>query len=455
MKAALYLRQSLDRDGRGVAVERQRQDCAALCEARGWEAVEYVDNSISASTGKSRPAYARMLADIETGEIQAVVCWDLDRLHRRPIELEHFIELADRCKLALATVTGDVDLGTDNGRLFARIKGSVARAEVERKGQRQRRAALQRAQDGLPWSAHRPFGFQDDKITHDPAEAEIVRGMYSDLIAGVSQHQIARDLNARGIKTGSGSEWVQPTVRLLLQNPRNAGIRAYKGEEVGKAVWEPIVSEETYRVARQRMSGKSLGGTRKHLLVGVAKCGVCGAGMITGYLPGKVRTYACTSGKHVARNAERVELQVTETILQVLESTPWPELVADKGAEKYSELSAEADTLRRRLDALAENFADGDLTASQLRTATARLQDRIEQTERAMVRRGSADVFAPLAKYGTGETGALRAGWERLSIPRRRSIIGTLANVVIMPAGNRRNPEPESIQVTPKEDFTE
>src|SRR3954453_17340054 len=67
VRAAVYLRQSLDRDGSGLAVARQRQDCLKLCAERGWEPVEYVDNDTSASNGKVRPAYTRMLADVAAG----------------------------------------------------------------------------------------------------------------------------------------------------------------------------------------------------------------------------------------------------------------------------------------------------------------------------------------------------------------------------------------------------
>src|ERR1700756_936078 len=120
MRAAVYLRQSMDRNGDELAISRQREDCLKLCRSRDWAAAEYVDNDTSATNGKSRPSYQRMLTDITAGRIDAVVAWDLDRLHRRPIELEHFMQLADTKRLALATVTGDVDLSTDNGRLFAR-----------------------------------------------------------------------------------------------------------------------------------------------------------------------------------------------------------------------------------------------------------------------------------------------------------------------------------------------
>ena len=148
MKTAVYLRQSLDRDQNALAIDRQREACLGLCQRRGWtDAVEYVDNDTSASVGR-RPHYEQMLADIESGAIGAVVVWHLDRLHRRPIELEQFMDLAKRRGLSLATVTGDVDLSTDDGQFMARVMAAVARKETDRKSARQKAANQQRAKAG-------------------------------------------------------------------------------------------------------------------------------------------------------------------------------------------------------------------------------------------------------------------------------------------------------------------
>ena len=145
-KTALYLRQSYAPNGDILAITRQREDVTRLCRARGWlDTAEYVDNDFSATNGKPRPAYQQMLDDIRTGKVTSVAVWDLDRLYRQPRELEDLIDLADEKGLLLATVTGDADLSTDNGRLYARIKGAVGKSEVERKSARQpRRQALAR-----------------------------------------------------------------------------------------------------------------------------------------------------------------------------------------------------------------------------------------------------------------------------------------------------------------------
>ena len=249
MRAAVYLRQSKDHNGTGLAVARQREDCLKLCATRGWTVAEYLDNDISAYSGVRRPSYERMLADIRAGQLDAVVAWDLDRLHRRPIELESFMELADQHRLALATVSGDTDLSTDNGRLFARIKGAVARAESDRKSARQKRQALQAAQLGKPQMGPRPFGYEPDMITVRESEARALRAAYMSVLAGGTLVGIGRDLAAAGFGASSGKPYHHATLRTILQNPRNAGLRAHRGEIIGPAQWPAIVDEDTYRAA--------------------------------------------------------------------------------------------------------------------------------------------------------------------------------------------------------------
>ena len=91
-----------------------------------------------------------MVQDYEVGLLDAIVVYDLGRLTRQPRELEDWIDRAESRGLLLVTANGDADLATDGGRMYARIKASVARGEVERESARQSHAQLQRAQQGRP-----------------------------------------------------------------------------------------------------------------------------------------------------------------------------------------------------------------------------------------------------------------------------------------------------------------
>ncbi len=66
--AAVYVRISQDRGGAGLGVDRQENECRALAERLGWRVIEvFGDNDLSAFSGRRRPAYERMLHDIEAG----------------------------------------------------------------------------------------------------------------------------------------------------------------------------------------------------------------------------------------------------------------------------------------------------------------------------------------------------------------------------------------------------
>jgi len=432
MRVAVYLRQSLDAEQSGLAVARQRDDCLALCAERGWEPVEYVDNSVSASKAKiPRPAYTRMVADIAAGKICGVVAWDLDRLHRRPVELETFIDLADKHGLSLATVGGDADLSTDGGRLFARIKGAVSRAEIERKSARQKRAGLQRATMGKAVSSVRPFGFAADNVSHDEREAEVLRRAYAEFNSGATLASIAREWNTAGILTNRGNQWRGHTMRQVLRNPRNAGIRSYKGEVVGAASWAPIVDETTYRTAQARLSDptRRMGAHSGHvdsLLSGIALCGVCGDGttMRAGGRSKGDRVYKCNRLPHLSRSRPRVDALVEGVIVGVL-SRDADRLAHDETRPDYAALQAEVADYRSRLDLAASDMADDVITRAQFHTLTERLRARLSAAETKMIHTDRAALLDGVTGFDAAAT------WAALPLHRKRALIDLLAVVTI------------------------
>lgn len=473
MNAAVYLRISSDPSGQALGVARQRDDCADLCTAKGWMPVEYVDNDVSASSSKKRPAYERMLTDIRDGRIGAVVAWDLDRLHRRPIELEAFMALADEHHLALATVSGDVDLSTAQGRLVARLKGSVAAHEIEHKKARQRRAAQQKAARGEPqWrnafgyvlGEHKPEcppACKDHHHRLDPVTAPLVERAYAAVLAGSSISDIAREWNAAGAYGLTGRPWTPSTVSLFLRKPRNAGLRAHNGEVVGAGTWPPLVDEETWRVAQSVLDapGRAPGRktVRKHLLTGVMRCGKPGCG---GYLSGQwvmqptggqsgrpkagaVKepsgqmahsiTYGCKSCRGVSIRAEHVEPMVYAAVAERLAR---PDAVDLLKAELHD--TAEAEALRReratllgRLDEIADERADGDLTGPQARRATERITEKLTAVERRQQDQERLRVFDGIP-LGTPE---VAAAVGRLSPDRLRAVIDVLVVFEVAPVG--------------------
>jgi DNA invertase Pin-like site-specific DNA recombinase len=461
MRAAVYLRISEDRTGEQVKVARQREDCEKLCAEKGWTPVEYVDNDTSATNGKARPAYQRMLADIEAGAVGAVVAWDLDRLHRRPIELEAFMAVADGHRTALATVSGDVDLSTAQGRLVARLKGSVAAHEGEHRRARQVRAFEQMAHGGKPnWSE--AFGYQRTpagQTVPDPVTGPLVKQAYADILAGASLNDVCRGWNTAEAFTATGKPWTAEILSKFLRKPRNAGLRTYRDNRhgptnrdavVGKGAWPPLVDESTFWAAQavldapERRPGRKA--VRRHLLTGVALCGKCGNPLCASWHRDGRIIYVCKKCHGISILSDNL-LPIVYAV--VAGRLAMPDAIDLLKAEQHDTLEAEQLRVERaallaELDNIGVERADGLLTGKQAKIATDRIGDKLKTIEARQHDQEKLRVFdgLPLGKP------ELANALASLSPDRFRAVLDVLATITVAPVGKSGKIfNPERVQV--------
>ncbi|MGH3476718.1 MAG: recombinase family protein [Nocardioidaceae bacterium] len=446
MRAIIHLRQSLDRDGTGAAVERQREDCERLCAERGWDVVQVVNENDTSATNGDREKFAAMLAAIENGEADVIVAWHVDRLTRKLTELEALIELAERTGVRIATVTGDVDLSTDAGRLVGRILASVARGEIERKSARQKRAAVQAAEQGRLPGGPPPFGWRKDG-THDPVQADHLRDAYRQILAGATLKGIALDWNRRGIESSPGrTAWNHTTLRRRLLDPRNAALRALNGVVVGEGDWQPIVDTDTYEAVKARLTAASrrttTGHARLYLLPGLALCGLCGVKVITGRSGRGTRTYACPT-RHMARVADPVDDYVSRVVIARLSRPDAIELLRRDDAPDRDALTERAAVLRQRLDDIATALAEGVLMLDGARRESKRLRAELDEVEARLHEPTRAAVLMEMV-----EADDPARMWDALDLGRRRAVIDTLMIVTLHPTGRgTRTFRPESVGI--------
>ncbi len=452
----IYVRISEDRTGREAGVTRQREDCERRARERGWQVVAVEsDNDQSAYRGRRRPGFEALLSRVKSGGADVVVAWSLDRLQRNRRDELQLYELCRDRNAAISLINGpDLDFTTATGRWIADQLGGIARFEVELKSDRQQRANAQAAADGRRVGGRRPFGYEPDGVTVREDEARAVREGYAALLAGVPLAQIARTWNADGFtpgqprRDGTPSSWRGDNVRAVLRNPRYAGKRAHKGGIVSEAVWAPLVEESTWQAARALLDapGRRSGPTSaRALLTGLARCGVCGATVHAGGAHRGVRGYRCSGAfGHISRRAEPVDDYVSRVMVARLSQPDARDLTHDQQHPDLDALRREAIALRARMDSLAVDFADGALTASQLRAATERLQVKLRDAEAQMADAGRADVLSPLL-----DGGDVRAAWDALDTARQRAVIDTIAEVAIYsPGRGTRTFRPETVAIT-------
>lgn len=438
--AAIYCRISLDRTAEALGVARQEADCRAFIDRRGWTLHDvYVDNDTSAYGGKTRPAYRRLLADLTAGTVDAVVVWHLDRLTRTPAELEQFFDLADKAGVRhLHSVTGDVDLGSDDARFLARILGAAARKESDDKSRRLRRKHRELAERGIPVGGTRPFGYEPDKVTVRESEAALIREAADALVAGESLRSVAMRWNVEGVQASRGGRWGQTSLRRVLLSARVVGKRSLHGQVIADGTWPAILDEVTQArlraVVDDRARSHRGGFGPAHLLTGLLRCGRCGASMMSqsqGQTHPHRRSYCCPAAPSkrgcggIRIVAEPTEDVVVSRMLGHLSDISTAEPV---GSVDDTALVAEIADLETRKAALAADFyVRGDLTDRvQFQAASAALERRVSDAQKAlaaMVHRRAAETLA-------ADAGTVAAGWETMELSARRDLLAQVIDRV-------------------------
>jgi site-specific DNA recombinase len=448
-RAAVYTRISKDTEARALGVARQEAECRQLVEQLGWDVAEvHSDNDISAFSGRRRPGYEAMLESLKAGRITAVVAWHQDRLQRSPRELEGFIDAVEAAGAKVATVrAGNLDLSTASGRMTARVVGAVARHESEQKSERQLSKARELALAGkVGGGGVRPYGYNDDRITVRAEEAEVVRRIVAELLAGATMRGVTMRLNRDGIATVTGTLWRIHVVRNLVTSPRIAGLREHRGEIVGQAEWPAIVDRADWESLRRRRDDaaalRQTRPARRYLLTGgIARCGLCGAKLVARPNGDGRRSIVCAGrdsdfdgcGK-IRSLAEPLEAWVAAQIFRYMADSDLADEIAAVDAAPTGDVD-ELAGVEERLDQLAVDWADGVVDRRSWMTARSRLEARAAALRSAMATTSRARALAGIPADGT-----LEAIWPDLDIDQRRAIVTALIDRVdVGPAVAGRN----------------
>jgi DNA invertase Pin-like site-specific DNA recombinase len=443
--AAIYCRMSEDREGGGLGVDRQREDCEQLAAQLGLTVVRvYADNDLSAYSGKTRPDYQHMLEALRAGAYGTVLAWHTDRLHRSPTELEEYIDVCEPRGVQTRTVkAGTLDLTTATGRMIARQLGVQARYEVERMIERQRRARDQKVQRGEWSGGPRPYGWEADGVTPVASEIAVIRDVAEAILAGASVRSIAADLNARGLRTSTGAEWDGGNLVRMLKRSRNAGILQHRGEEAGPAAWKAALDEPTWRSLRAVLDDPSriptASNVRKHLGSGLYLCGVCGEGLTSfSKGEGKPAKYKCRKNNCVLRDLVLLDKWVKAYLLRRLKRPDAAEFFTARQEESTVDVRAAQEDLRAardNLDQLAAAFGAGEIDMQEWRVARESARVRKAKAEAVLA---SAVTVNPLAGLLAAED--VEAAWGAMDLSKQRAAVDFAMVVRVFPAKVGRQP---------------
>jgi site-specific DNA recombinase len=427
--AGIHARRSLNRaDEQSASVRRQIAAGRQLAESLGADVAKVWDEDDTSAFKKRivelpdgrrvkrnvRPEWQDMLRALYAGEIDILIEYDLDRAMREPRDLEDLIEVVEMTGRRVESVTGSLKLRNDSEITMARFNVAMANKSSRDTARRVRDAALDRARQGLNHGGRRCYGYTVDGMSVVPAEAREITAAFDKFVNGTPLGALCRDLNERDIKTVSGKGWAPGTLRGLMLAPRLAGLASHKGEVLGKALWPAIIPEPRWREAvallRDPARRTSTGNKASYLLVGIALCGVCGRGIVSGGKKrekngGERHMYRCRTplgrgGGCVGRRQDWVDAYVTERVFERLCRDDAEELLTDEEHPDFAALDEERKDIRGQLDDVAISFARRAIDSRQLEIITKELN----------VCRGTRDCAQPRTDERAQIAGGLGAG---------------------------------------------
>ena len=181
--------------------------------------------------------------------------------------------------------------------------------------------------------------------------------------------------------------WRRSQLHRMLSNPAYAGLRVHQGEIVGKGEWPPIVDLDDWRRVQARLAEPERRAPRRtaagpvNLLTWIARCGVCGAGLVGGQgIVADASTSRRAAGFHVARDMNHLDHYVTAIVLERLARAGCS--LDDSPSEDVLTARREADEMRLRLKGAADEYVAGRLSAATLSRVEAQLAAAIADAER-------------------------------------------------------------------------
>ena len=318
IKVYTYKRVSTAMQIDGYSLDAQRARMKAYADFNDYEIVgEYEDAGKSGKSIEGRLQFRQMMEDVKSGKdnISYVLVFKLSRFGRNAADVLSTLQVMQDFGVNLICVEDGIDSSKDAGKLMISVLSAVAEIERENIRVQTMEGRIQKAREGKWNGGFAPYGYQlvNGKLEINEEEAVAIRIIYDQYVnTDIGSNGISKYLENHGIRkiqrqNGKNPLFDAHLVRLILKNPVYCGKIAYGRRKTEKVhgtrneyhlveqdnfllvdgLHEAIISEEVWNAAQAKLiaqakkyehvnKGKN---ERTHLLSGIVKCPVCGAGM--------------------------------------------------------------------------------------------------------------------------------------------------------------------------------
>ena len=394
MKAVIYARFSSDKQNE-ASIEGQLRECMQYAEFNGIQVIgNYIDRAMSAKTDH-RPEFQHMIKDSYKNLFDVVLVWKLDRFARNRYDSAYYKNILKKNGVRLVSIKESISQGADGILLEAILEGYAEYYSAEL-SEKVKRGMTENALKAKANGVRAPFGYyidNDDKYQIDESIAPVVKEIYSLYLEGKRVKDIAKLMNARGIKN-RGYEMNYNSVFRILTNRKYIG--EYKfGDIILPDAMPAIIDVDTFNEVQRRLKNNKKAPAMHrseddYLLTTKIFCGKCGAMMTgeigTSHTQAKYRYYKCNHAKKrkcdkKAVKKDWIEDLVIEEILTLISNDEVVNELSDRIYEMQAEESAAVTVVKnqlteveRKLNNLAEAIAQGVFSST-----TKKLLDELEE----------------------------------------------------------------------------
>ena len=409
LKCYTYIRVSTSMQVEGYSLEAQKERLNKFADFQGIEVVrEYCDAGKSGKNITGRPEFTQMLNDVaeDRDGVDFILVFKLSRFGRNAADVLNSLQYIQDFGVNLICVEDGIDSSKDSGKLTITVLSAVAEIERENILVQTMEGRKQKAREGKWNGGQAPFGYildsKNSTLIVNSEEAEIVRIIFSKYInEGMGADSICDYLNQHGytkkkLKKNELNYFARSFIMKILDNPVYVGKIAYgrimtekvKGSRdeykrvraddymVIDGKHEAIIDQETWEATRLRRKetgikwDKTHSLDHEHILSGLIKCPICGAGLVGTLRRRKNKKsgeykddfyYKCLHRKKIDEthfcnfrlvlSQDEINHQVEEIILDMVANPDFKDYMVRKIDEKVdvSSLEAEREQVREQL----------------------------------------------------------------------------------------------------------
>ena len=301
MRVGLYPRVSGHEQEDNYSIPDQIDRMKKYCESRDWMVYKIYTDSGYSGSNMDRPGLQDMIRDVESGKLDMVLVYKLDRLSRSQKETLFLIEdVFQKNNVAFTSITENFDTSTPFGMAMMGILAVFAQLERSRITERTMIGKDSRAKEGKWHGGSTPpvgYDYIDDELVINEYEAMQIKEIADLFLKGTPIRTIEKMVTKKGYRHKYG-EWDAKTIRRVLSNQLYVGMIKHR-DKFYQGLHKSILDSKTFDQIQNLMAERreKYGSTKPHqsLLGGILFCKNCGGRYARQGLNGTQWVYMCYS----------------------------------------------------------------------------------------------------------------------------------------------------------------